>query len=191
MSLMKRCPCVVIAIRSTFLSRASLMISSDGSPSAKTASQVKPSFASSRVRVSKYARSSFISWLSASLSCWKFRATQPSATWTRSNAAPVIRARGLMCVRTVSSAALFSSGIRMCLYILMHRHRNVEETVERFERGIWHDSVQEQFHVEQNNDRRCRPPENFQPKPTGKLTHLRASAGKSNQRPHREAELHA
>src|SRR6476660_1058907 len=100
-------------------------------------------------------------------------------------------ASGLMCVRMVSSAALFSSGIRMCLYISMRRNRDVEKTVERFERGVGQKRVQKQFHIERNNNRRCRPAENFQPKPISKLTHFRAFARKSHQWPHREAELHA
>src|SRR6516165_5969694 len=100
-------------------------------------------------------------------------------------------ARGLICVRMVSSAPLFSSGIRMCLYILMRRNRKVEEIVERLKRGVGQKRVQKQFHVEQNNNRGCRPSENFQRKPISKLTHLRTFAGKSQQWPNREAKLHA
>src|ERR1043166_5924428 len=90
-----------------------------------------------------------------------------------------MRERGLMCVRMVSSAALFSSGIRMCLYILMRRNRNLEETVERLERGFGQEGVQKQFHVEQNNNPSCRPAQNFQPKPISKLAHFRAFPGKA------------
>src|SRR5437879_13726812 len=102
-----------------------------------------------------------------------------------------MRARGLMCVRMVSSAALFSSGIRMCLYILMRRNRNVEEIIERFEYDARQKRVQKQLYIEQNNNPRCRPAENFQPTPISKLTHFHAVARTSNQRPHSEPEPHA
>jgi len=62
----------------------------------------------------------------------------------------------------------------------MRRSRNVEQTIERFDRGLWQKRIQEQFYVEQNDNCRRRPSDNFQPGPISKLTHFRAFACKSN-----------
>src|SRR6266496_3918145 len=68
---------------------------------------------------------------------------------------------------------------------------NMKETIKRLEDGVGQKGVQEQLHIKHNDNAGCRPAENFQPKPVGKLAHFRLFTRKPHQRPDGEAELHA
>src|SRR6266496_3369819 len=101
-----------------------------------------------------------------------------------------MRASGLMCERMVSSAGLFSSGMRMLRYmpssfviLSLCWRRNMKETIKRLEDGVGQKGVQEQLHIKHNDNAGCRPAENFQTKPVGELAHFRLFTRKPHQRP--------
>src|SRR5437762_14139653 len=73
----------------------------------------------------------------------------------------------------------------------LFRRRQTEEIVESFEHRIRHKSIEEQFHIERNDDDRCRPAKNFHYKSVRKFAHLRLLTSESHERPNREAKLHA
>src|SRR5207253_9965193 len=54
-----------------------------------------------------------------------------------------------------------------------------------------HKCNENQLHIEHNDNASYRPAQNFQPKPIGKLAHLRFFVGKTHQWPNGETELHA
>ena len=66
----------------------------------------------------------------------------------------------------------------------------MKKLVKLFEQGVGHKRVEEQFHIQHDNDRRRRPAKNFQPEPVGELAHLRLFIGEPQQRPDGKAELH-
>src|ERR1041384_4369149 len=70
-------------------------------------------------------------------------------------------------------------------------HRNMEKMVKRSEHGLGQERIQEQLHIENNDNAGSSPAENFYPKPVGEFAHLRFFTGETDERPHGEAKLHA
>ena len=66
----------------------------------------------------------------------------------------------------------------------------MEKLVELFQERVRHKRVEEEFHIQHNNDRRCRPAKNFQPELVRKFAHLRPFVRESQQGPNGKAELH-
>src|SRR4030095_1122378 len=71
------------------------------------------------------------------------------------------------------------------------RHRQTKSAINRFQHGLGHEDIEEQLHVERDNNERRRPTENFQPQFIGKLTEFLFLARETHQRPDRETKLHA
>src|SRR5436190_2345249 len=155
-----------MAIKSHCSSLAVLRISDGGSPSARWAETSRPSARNFAAVASRYPRSSFISCDSASLSCSKLRATQPSATCTRSKREPSRLARSVTCGSRLLSARLFSSATRILWYMALLKNGHSMEPLHEF--------VEQIFHVQQNNNSRGKPGENFYPQRAGKFAHLPA-----------------
>ena len=66
----------------------------------------------------------------------------------------------------------------------------MQKPVKFLKEGVRHKCVEQQFHIEHDNDRRRRPAENFQPESVRELSHLRLFTCEPHQRPDGEAELH-
>ena len=66
----------------------------------------------------------------------------------------------------------------------------MKKLVKFFEQGVGHKRVEEQFHIQHDNDRRGHPAKNFQPELVGELAHLRLFISEPQQRPDGKAELH-
>src|SRR6266699_1879509 len=179
----RRWPCVVIAIKSHCSRSAVLRISDGGSPSARWAETSRPSARNFAAVASRYPRSSFISCDSASLSCSKLRATQPSATCTRSKREPSRLARSVMCGSRLLSARLFSSATRILWYMALFKNGRSMQPFQHF--------VEQVFHVQQNNNSRGKPGQDFYPQRTGKFAHLLAIAREQHQGDHGKGKLHA
>ena len=54
----------------------------------------------------------------------------------------------------------------------------MQEPVKLLKEGVRHKCVEQQFHIEHDNDSRRRPAENFQPESVRELSHLRPFVGK-------------
>src|SRR5206468_2358992 len=179
----RRWPCVVIAIKSHRSRSAVLRISDGGSPSARWAETSRPSARNFVAVASRYPRSSFISCDSASLSCSKLRATQPSATCTRSKREPSRLARSVTCGSRLLSARLFSSATRILRYMAVLKNGRSLQPLQGF--------VEQVFHVQQNNNSGREPGQNFHPQWTDELAHFSAVAGEHDQGYHGKGKLHA
>src|SRR5712671_4673048 len=175
-----RWPCVDIAMRSTFSSFDTRMISSDGSPMASCVRTVRPCAEKLARRVSRYARSSFISSDSRRLSRSKLRAAQPSATWTRSSSAPVIFASPATCVRIVLSAGECSTATRMRLY--MSTRQSLPHRTEQDRKNV---------DVEDGDDDGDGPRQRLHPERARERSHLVRVAREDHERDDRERQLQA
>src|SRR5258706_12185821 len=106
-----------MAIRSHLLVSAAFRISAGGSPNARCRLTEIPSELIFAAVDCRYERSARISSDSASFNLLKFRATQPSATWTSSRWDWKRRANAVTCGNRLLSAELFSSATRIFWYI--------------------------------------------------------------------------
>src|ERR1700722_11275708 len=144
-----------MAINLQFSASATLAISVGGLPSASMVETENPFSIKPAATFSRYARSSFISSDSRSLSWLKFRAPHPSATCSSNSSEPRILASCVICGSMVLSAGLFSSATRIFLYmkILLDWHGQAEMPVKYLQNGHWHEHIKKQFHVEDNDNR--------------------------------------
>src|SRR5205807_873540 len=82
-----------------------------------------------------------------------------------------------------------SSFIQISSFLM--RQWQAKCAVKRLEQRLRHESIEEQFYIEQNDDASRRPAKNFHCQSVGEFAHLGLLSGESHKRPNREAELHA
>src|SRR5207248_4105527 len=74
---------------------------------------------------------------------------------------------------------------------LLSGHRNFQKTIKGFPHGLRHKSIEEQFHIERDDDDGCHPAKDVHYQSVRKFAHLGLLTGESQERPDRKAELHA